>query len=107
MVPCSDCDLCYYGETGRSVEVRLGEHKRAVRNHDLKNACFKHMSGSNHSIDWGNANLIFQSEDWYNRLVIESSYIVTKPNFNNMRSTLAIDKFSAQIILNSCSYSKK
>ena len=99
-VPCRDCGLSYYGETGRSVEVRLGEHKSAVRNKDIKNACYKHVSSTNHNIDWNNSNLIFHSEDWYRRLVIESSCIVTKPNYNNMRSTLAIDKFSASLILN-------
>ena len=100
-VPCSTCNLAYYGETGRSVEVRLGEHKSAVRKGDLRNACFKHVSTSNHDINWSNSHLIFRSEDWYQRLVVESSCIVTKSNFNNMRSTLAIDKFSAEIILSS------
>ena len=31
-VPCNTYNLAYYGETGRSVNVRLGEHKSAVRN---------------------------------------------------------------------------
>ena len=94
-----DCDLCYYGETGRPIGVRLNEHKSACRNFDLKNACCKHMYTSHHTIDWSNSNLVFRSDDFYKRLVVESSCIVTEPNFNNMRSTLAIDKFSAQIIL--------
>ena len=101
-VPCQDCDECYYGETGRSFEVRIGEHQSAVRNKDSKNACYKHVSTTKHNIDWNEADILFVSDDWYKRLVVESSCIVTKPNFNNMRSTLAVDKFSAQLILGTC-----
>ena len=101
-LPCSGCDRSYYGETGRSIDVRVGEHRSAMRKGDLKNACFKHFAATNHSIDFDNCQVVFQSENWYNRLVVESSCIVNLPNFKNMRSTLAIDKLSANIVLSSC-----
>ena len=69
---------------------------------DSRNACYKHVSTTKHNIDWNKADILFESSDWYKRLVVESSCIVTKPNFNNMRSTLAVDKFSAQLILGTC-----
>ena len=100
-VPCKDCDASYFGETGRGFGVRLNEHRSAVRKKDTKNACFRHSSSLNHELDFDNAKLIFQSPDWYSRLVVESSCIVTLPNYNLMRSTLAIDKFSANIVLSS------
>ena len=62
--PCNTCDLAYYGETGRSVKVRLGEHKNIVHKGDLRNARFKHVSTSNHDINSNNSYLIFRSEDW-------------------------------------------
>ena len=79
--------------------VRVNEHKKAVQNKDFKNACYKHHASSKHDIDWEGTELIYKSSDWYNRLVVESSCIVSLPNYNHMRSTLAIDKFSADIIL--------
>ena len=84
------------------MEVRLSEHKNAVRKKDVKNACYKHHASSNHEIDWNASRIIYVSDDWYQRLVVESSCIVSMENHNNMRSTLAIDKFSANIILSSC-----
>ena len=62
-VPCLDCEHCYYGETGRSFETRLGEHKSAVRNLDRKNACSKHVQDTNHQIDWKNAKTVYNSDD--------------------------------------------
>ena len=100
-MPCSDCDLVYFGETGREFGVRLREHKDAVRRGNNNNACFKHSFEGNHNIDWGNSGILFKSDNWYERLIVESAYISTKPNFNNMRSTLGIDNFSAKIVLNS------
>ena len=99
-VPCGGCELAYYGETGRSIDVRVGEHQGAIRRRDTRNACYKHVSSTKHEIDFENTHVVYKSDDWYNRLVVESSCIVTLPNFNNMRSTLAIDKLSADIILN-------
>ena len=33
-IPCKDCPCVYIGETGRVLEKRLIEHKRAVKKHD-------------------------------------------------------------------------
>ena len=98
-VPCGTCDSVYFGETGRDVNTRIREHSAAVRRQDPRNACYKHISQTAHNIDWDNTSLIFQSDDWYHRLVVESSCIVSKDNFNISRSTLAIDRFSSQLIL--------
>ncbi len=34
-IPGSDCEKCYFGETGRKVEVRLAEHKSSIQNQKL------------------------------------------------------------------------
>ena len=51
--------------------------------------------------DWENARFIYNEDDWYRRLVLESSYMAIYSNFNNMRSILGIDQFSVRLILKS------
>ena len=36
-IKCSDCQASYIGETGRNLNTRLTEHKRATRNGDANN----------------------------------------------------------------------
>ena len=36
-IKCSDCQACYFGETGRNLNTRLTEHKRATRNGVVNN----------------------------------------------------------------------
>ena len=100
-IPCLQCSASYFGETGRGFNIRLNEHKAAVRLGYRNNACFKHSSETGHEIDWNNARLICLEEDWLKRQVIESSCISTFENFNGMMSTMSIDKFSAGLILKS------
>ena len=106
-VPCSDCSSSYFGETGRSLNVRLNEHKYAVSRSDTNNAFYKHQkdtfenNGVAHNINWEGAKLMHTSFNWHNRLVIESSLLKCFPNFNNMKSTLGIDQYSAKLVVDS------
>ena len=54
-----------------------------------------------HSVDWAGAKLIYNSENTYNRLVVESALIKHLPNFNSSTGLCAIDNFSKNLILNS------
>ena len=49
----------------------------------------------------GNEKIVNSSTNHFERLVVESSLILQKPYFNNMRSTPGIDNLSADLILNS------
>ena len=106
-IPCSICPNLYFGETGRGLQVRLGEHKNAVTRRDNNNALYRHTiessenEGFMHQIDWEGSNLLHINHNWYTRLAIESSYIKCFPNFNGMRSTMGIDRFSAKMLLDS------
>ena len=50
--PCKECHQTYIGETKRTLKVRLGEHKQAVKRGDPKNGIAVHAHESNHMIDW-------------------------------------------------------
>ena len=41
-VPCKDCECVYIGETGRTLEKQLSEHKNAVKKHDTKKGIAVH-----------------------------------------------------------------
>ena len=49
-IECSDCQASYIGETGRNLNTRLTEHKRAPRNGDVNNHISEHHRQTNHRI---------------------------------------------------------
>ena len=98
-IPCKDCDKVYWGETGRSCAVRLKEHMRDVRNCNLSNALFNHKIDCDHRIDWDDAQIVFKSNSYFKRRIVESALIATYPCFNlsdgHFKSN---DSFKTQII---------
>ena len=77
-----DCNKSYYGKTGRSFDVRLAEHRRDVQNCNISNAAFIHKIDNDHRIDWNSAKLLFKSDNYFIRRIVESSLIAGLPNFN-------------------------
>ena len=71
-IPCGDHEKSYIGETGRPFTVRMKEHRRAVKNEDMKNANAAHIVKESHSIDWENARIIDREQNWKQRRIKES-----------------------------------
>ena len=71
-IKCYDCQATYIGETGRNLNVRLTEHKRATRNGDINNDIAEHHLKTNHRIDWDSAECLTYSTDYYQRITLES-----------------------------------
>ena len=71
-IKCCDCQATYIGETGRNLNVRLTEHKRATRNGDINNHIAEHHLQTNHRIDWDSAKCITYCTNYYQRLTLES-----------------------------------
>ena len=71
-IKCCDCQATYIGETGRNLNVRLTEHKRATRNGDINNHIAEHHLQTNHRIDWDSAECITYCTNYYQRLTLES-----------------------------------
>ena len=57
LIPCSECSAVYIGETGRTLKVRVAEHKRAVRMGDVNNGIAVHSLKTGHSIAWDKAKI--------------------------------------------------
>ena len=98
-IPCSSCDLQYFGETGASLRKRITQHKYAVSRGHENNALFQHQWQTGHRIDWDGARLIFPSTDVHSRRLVESSLIRRLPNFNLNLGFSAVDNFLATYIL--------
>ena len=73
-IKCSDCRASYIGETGRNLNTRLTEHKRATRNGDVNNHIAVHHQLTNHNIDWDTAQCLTYSTNYFQRLTLESWY---------------------------------
>ena len=71
-IKCCDCQATYIGETGRNLNVRLTEHKRATRNGDINNHIAEHHLKTNHRIDWDSAECVTYCTDYYQRITLES-----------------------------------
>ena len=55
--PCKHYNRTYIGETKRTLRVRLGEHKQAVRRGDPTNGITVHALETQHEIDWDDARV--------------------------------------------------
>ena len=54
-IKCCDCQATYIGETGRNLNARLTEHRRATRNGDTNNIIVGHHLQTNRRIDLDSA----------------------------------------------------
>ena len=59
--PCSNCDIQYIEETGRSLQTRRCEHKHSVRDNKVEeSALAEHVQQTGHTISLGNMRLIIK-----------------------------------------------
>ena len=73
-VHCS-CGDTYIGETGRTLDVRLKEHKWAVRLDYTNNDIAVHANKTMHDIFWDSAEVLEQESNWLKRRLEEALYI--------------------------------
>ena len=71
-IKCRDCPTTYVGETGRNLNTRLTEHRRATKNGNNKNNIAEHHLQTDHRIDWDSAECISFSTHYYQQLTLES-----------------------------------
>ena len=51
-VLCKDCPCGYIGETGRTLEKRLSEHRTSVKKNDPKSGIAVHAWANQHQVNW-------------------------------------------------------
>ena len=75
-IPCAECPCTYIGQTGRSLDHRLREHRRALKNGDLgSSALAEHVFSVNHRVDLSKAMVIDTHTHTQTRHMLESWHI--------------------------------
>ncbi|XP_046391599.1 uncharacterized protein LOC124159733 [Ischnura elegans] len=81
-IPCT-CDLVYVGETGRTIETRLTEHRRHFRlGQPEKSAVAEHSISSDHAICWEKTKVLCRKEKFWERLAREAIEIRLNTTMN-------------------------
>ena len=85
---CNNYSSCYVGESKRSLETRLDEHKDYVNKSTVVSNHIKEMS---HMFDWDNITILDNESNWHKRRISEMLYINSFNNtLNRKEDTLAL-----------------
>ena len=90
-IPCKNCNKSYVGETGRSLGLRMEEHRKEAENSESrpytrsskssavseihKSAITDHVATDNHVMDWDNIRVLDREEDRTRRWIKEAIWI--------------------------------
>lgn len=84
LIPCRECEEGYVGETGRTLQKRIEEHKTAVRRGDEKNGIAVHVKKTNHTINWAEASVLKSEPQYWRRRVVEAVSIQSRQHTMNL-----------------------
>jgi hypothetical protein len=76
------CGKCYIGQTGRSIQCRLKEHSRAIKQYDKeKSALAEHkFEDGDHTFDLEKTVVLAKTTKYHQRLIREAIEIRKYPN---------------------------
>ena len=78
-IPCGSCPRVYIGKTGRTMEHRLKEHKRALTSGNIaQSAIAEHAVDRMHEINWEEAEVVDYHPHYRQRCVLEAWHIRTE-----------------------------
>ena len=82
VIPCAACSATYVGETGRTLKVHMAEHRRVVKNKDLKNGIAMHVQKT--------ARILVTEDNWGRRRVLEALEIQQRRPMMNIVAGLIL-----------------
>ena len=75
-IPCGECPWTYIGQTGRTLDHRLAEHRLALKNGDVSaSAIAEHVCAAGHQVDLSKATVIDTHHHAETYCLIESWHI--------------------------------
>ena len=95
-IPCSECSWSYIGETGRSLQERISEHKRAVANCQSNSEVASHVWERDHEIDWEGVSVLARESGKFRRWFKEAWF--TRAQRSGNRTFHELDKAWFELI---------
>ena len=89
-IPCAECSVNYTEETGRTLKLRIVEHKREVKSKDPKNGITVHVQKTAHIINWQEARILAREDNW-GRRILEALEIQQRRPMMNLDADLNLD----------------
>ena len=83
-IPCAECPASYVGETGRTLEYRIKEHKRSIANEDTRNNIAVHHMSTKHQMNWEEADCWDFASNYHERMFLENWYTKSDNNSINI-----------------------
>ena len=100
-LPCLQCPSSYLGETGRSLAIRLEEHKKACREGKNYSAVATHSIDIGHRIGFNEAKIVYKCQNRNMRRLVEGALISLNNTFDNNTSSTKEDKIVNSLICQS------
>jgi hypothetical protein len=89
-INCKNCAAHYIGESGRELGTRVKEHRNAIRRKDPLSAIYRHISTTQHDMDWDDVKILANHHNANDRQVLESIYTLNNPNALNRTIMLPV-----------------
>ena len=74
-IPCGNCPMKYYGQTGQWLKSRIALHKSDSKLKTKSCAVSQHMNESGHSMNWEETEIVTVERNYRSRLFLEMYHI--------------------------------
>jgi len=90
-INCSDCDASYVGQTERTLNTRVNEHKSHIRRNTTQfSVITDHKQKSKHEFDWDNVKILDVESNCNKRLISEMIHIKKQKDGLNAQTDTAL-----------------
>jgi hypothetical protein len=97
-IPC-ECGKVYIGQTGRSIDTRLKEHKRHIRlEYPNKSAVAQHSIHQEHRIQFNSTSILSTKTRYMDRIIKEAIEIELHPHNMNREEGFCLSKLWKPLI---------
>jgi len=85
-INCQDCEASYVGQTKRTLNTRIGEHRNHIRRNSPQSSVITdHRLEFNHEFDWNNVEVLDEEKNYNKRLISEMIHIKRQRKSINLK----------------------
>jgi len=90
-IDCMDCDASYVGQTKRTLNTRVSEHRNHIRRNSTQNSVITdHRLDSKHDFKWNDIKILDEERNYNRRLISEMIFIKKQKNGLNAQLDTAL-----------------